>query len=101
MVGNRWERHGRYKPHVVPNDQELAMTETHAAMSIIARTSPLQVHRIHLGTFLQYFPRPWVPAPCFGIYRSRNSLPERKSSPAFFSMKVQSNRVTKTVLSSL
>ena len=79
--------------------------ETHGAMSIIARISSFQVHRIHLGTFLQYFPRPWVPAPCSGISRywnsSQNTFPERKFLLAFFSPKIWSNRVKSVELSSL
>jgi len=88
-------------PMSFPTTKKQAMTETHAAMSIIPRISPLQVHRIHLGIFLQYFSCPWVPAPCSGIYRSRNSLLECKSSPAFFSMTICSNWLKKAELGSV
>ena len=77
------------------------MTETHAAMPINVRISPFQVPGIHLDISLQYFPGPWVPAPGSGIYRSRNSAPERQFSAGFFSMKTRSNRAKQTALSSV
>ena len=42
---------------------------------LIGRISPFQVCLIHIGTFLQYFPRPRVPAPSSYLYRSKNSAP--------------------------
>src|SRR5271170_6402402 len=75
------------------------MTETHAAMPIIARIFPFQVRGIHLDISLQSVPSPWVPAPGSGIYRSRNSAPERQFSTSFFSMKTRSNRAKETALS--
>ena len=74
------------------------ITETRAAMLINARISPFQVRGIHLHISLQYFPGPCVPATGFGIYRSRNSAPERQFSAGFFSMKTGSNRAKETVL---
>jgi hypothetical protein len=77
------------------------ITETHAAMPIIARISLFQARGIYLDNPLQYFPSPWVPAPSSAIYRSRNSAPERQFSAGFFSMKTLSNRTKETALSSV
>ena len=88
-------------PMSFPTTKKQAMTETHGAMSIIARISPFQVHRIYLGIFLQYFPCPWVFAPRSDIYRSRSSLPARKFLPTFFSMTICSNWLKKAELGSV
>ena len=45
-------------PMSLPTTKKRAMTETNAAMSIIARIWLFQVHGIHLDTFTQYFPVP-------------------------------------------
>ena len=50
------------------------MPEIHAAMPIIHGISGVQVHRIHLKTFLQYSPAPWVPVLWSGISSCRNSV---------------------------
>jgi hypothetical protein len=70
-------------------------------MPIIARISPFQARGIYLDISLQYFPGPWVPAPSSGIYRSRNSAPERQFSTGFFSMKTLFNPTKETALSSV
>jgi hypothetical protein len=77
------------------------MTETHTAVPIIARISLFQVRGFHLDISSQSFPNRWVPVPGSGIYRSRNSAPERQFSAGFFSMKTGSNRAKKTGLSSV
>ena len=76
------------------------MTETHTAVPIIARISSFQVRGFHIGISLQSFPGPWVPAPGSGIYRSRNSSPERQFSAGLFSMKTGFNQTKKASLSS-
>jgi hypothetical protein len=73
-------------------------TENTGGSSIIGRISPFQVYIIHLDTFLQYFPGPWVPAPGSYLYRSKNIAPERQFSASLFSIKTWSNRVIKTAL---
>src|SRR5271155_2684785 len=88
-------------PQVADYRGKWDMTETHAAMPIIARISPFQVCEFHLDICLQSFPGPWVPVPSSSIYRSRNSAPECKLSAAFFSMKTGSNRAKSTALSSV
>ena len=50
-------------------------TENTTGSSIIHGISAFQVCRIHLQTFLQYFPRPWVSPICSGISRYRESGP--------------------------
>src|SRR5271155_3167031 len=65
-------------PQVADYQGKRDMTETHAAVPIIARISPFQLRGFHLDISLQSFPGPWVPAPGSGIYRSRNSAPERQ-----------------------
>ena len=77
------------------------MTETHSAMPINARIWPFRVRGIRLDISLQYFRGPCVPAPSSGIYRSRNSAPERQFSAGFFSMKTGSNRAKETALSNV
>jgi hypothetical protein len=77
------------------------MTITHAALPIIARISLFQVNEIHLDIFSQYVPGPWVPAPSSGIYRFRNSAPERQLSAGFFSVKTAPDRAKETALSSI
>src|SRR5271155_520901 len=47
-------------------------TENTGGSSIIGGISPFQVRTVHLDTFLQYFPGPWVPAPGSYLYRSKN-----------------------------
>ena len=50
-------------------------TENPTGSSIIHGISVFQVHRIHLPTFLQYFPGPWVRPICSGFSRYRDSGP--------------------------
>ena len=77
------------------------MTETHSAMPINARIWPFRVRGIRLDISLQWFRGPFVPAPGSGIYRSRNSAPERQFSAGLFSMKTGSNRAKETALSNV
>src|SRR5271154_7106415 len=88
-------------PQVADYRGKRGITETHAAVPIIARISPFQVCGFHLDISLQSFPGPWVPAPGFGIYRSRNSAPERQFSAGLFPMKTGFNRAKKTALSNV
>ena len=90
---------GMMGPQVAHYQGKVDMTETHAAMPIIARISPFQVRGIHLDISLQSFPGPWVLAPSSSIYRSRNSAPERQFSADFVSIKTGSNRPKETALS--
>src|SRR5271170_2694575 len=55
-------------------------TENTGGSLIIGGISSFQVPIIHLDTFLQYFPGPWVPAPGSYLYRSNNSIPEPQIS---------------------
>src|SRR5277367_4528481 len=92
--------------HLYPKTPFLApataiSTENTAGSSIIGRISPFQVRKIHLDTFLQYFPGPWVPAPSSYLYRSINSAPECQFSASLFSIKIWSDRIIKTALSSV
>jgi hypothetical protein len=89
--------------HLYPKTQRATATSTEdtAVSSIIGGISPFQAPTIHLDTFLQYFPGPWVPAPSSYLYRSKNSAPERQFSASLFSIKTWSNRVIKTGLSSV
>lgn len=51
------------------------ITEIHAALLIINKISPFQVHKIHCGTPLQYSPALWVVPTCSGISIFKNSAP--------------------------
>src|SRR5271170_1481488 len=62
------------------------ITEIHPDIPIIHGISAFQVHRIYQETLLQYSLNPWVPAPCSGIPRCRNSAPKSpnsENSPSF------------------
>src|SRR5271170_5543617 len=90
--------------HLYPKTPFLApataiSTENTGGSSIIGGISPFQVRKIHLDSFLQYFPGPWVPAPSSYLYRSKSSAPECQFSAGIFSIKIWSNRVIKTALS--
>src|SRR5271155_197370 len=56
------------------------LTEIHPAVPIIHGISPFQIHRIHLETYLQYFPDPCVLPTCPGISRYRITLHNRPQS---------------------
>src|SRR5271154_5664041 len=56
------------------------LTEIYPVVPIIHGISPFQVHRIHLETYLQYFPDPCVLPTCPGISRYRITLQNRPQS---------------------
>ena len=56
------------------------LTEIYPVVPIIHGISPFQIHRIHLETYLQYFPDPCVLPTCPGISRYRITLHNRPQS---------------------
>src|SRR5277367_3028014 len=56
-------------------------TENPTGTSIFHGISAFQVHRIHLPTFLQYFPAPWVHPICSGISRYTDNAASVPNAP--------------------